>query len=275
MANLNPRLAGRVVRRVQLRSVSLLKSVDPPLGALPGAAIQSVRRRGKLLLFDLSNALVMIVHLMRDGRFAVVPSRQRVTRDVALVLELEGGDDLRLVEMGPKKRAGLYLRRAGEVEQTEPVGGLGMEPLDDAFTAERLGALLDEAKMQVKRFLSTQRYLAGIGNAYSDEILWAARLSPFAGTQTLKPEERTRLYAAIGDVLRRAVAEHRDHFGDSLPMREPPVLLRVHRRKGDACPRCGAPVAAVYYSERETYYCPGCQTGGKVYADRRLSRLLK
>ncbi len=275
VANLRPRVVRRTIRAVHLRSVSLLKSVDPPVSGLQGATIQGVRRRGKLVLCDLSGALVMIIHLKRDGRLAVVPSKQHATKDVALILQLDGGEDLRLIELGPKKRAGLYVRRAEEVEQTEPVGGLGGEPLEAAFTPAAFAAMLGQAKMQLKRFLGTQRYLAGIGNAYGDEILWEARLSPFAPTQSLKAEERSRLYAAIRDVLPRSIAEHRAHFGDDLPMREPVDLLRVHRRAGAACPRCGTPVAAVYFSEKETYYCPGCQTGGKVYADRRLSRLLK
>src|SRR3989304_1268049 len=247
----------------------------PRVTAIRGAAIQDVRRRGKLALFDLSGALVMIIHPKRDGRLAIAPSTQRATKDVALILQLDGGEDLRLMELGPKKRAGLYVRRAAEVEQTAPVGGLGVEPLDATFTPEALAAMLDQARMQLKRFLGTQRYLAGIGNAYSDEILWEARLSPFAPTRSLKGEERSRLHAAIRDVLQRSLAAHRAHFGDDLPMREPVDLLRVHRRAGEACPRCGTPVAAVYFSEKETYYCPGCQTGGKVYADRRLSSLLK
>ncbi len=275
VVNLRPRVVGRRIRGVSLRSASLLKSVDPPVGALPGTTVQGVRRRGKLLLFDLSGALIMVIHLKRDGRLQIVPAPRRATKDVALILHLDGGEDLRLIELGPKKRAGLYLRRADEVDRTEPVAGLGMEPLDDAFTREVLAALLDQARMQVKRFLGTQRYLAGIGNAYSDEVLWEARLSPFAATPSLQEEERARLHAAIRTVLRRSIEEHRVHFGSDLPMREPVDLLRVHRRAGAACPRCGTAIAAVYFSEKETYYCPGCQTGGKVYADRRLSRLLR
>ncbi len=275
VAALRPRVAGRTIRAVRLHSVALLKSVHPPLAALTGATVQDVRRRGKLLLFDLSGGLVMIVHLRRDGRLQVVSSRQRVTRDVALALGLDGGEELRLVERGPKKRAALYLRRAEEAEGTEPLSALGLEPLDAAFTTAALAALLAQAKMQLKRFLTSQRYLAGIGNAWADEILWEARLSPFAPTGSLQAEEQRRLHTAIREVLRRSVEEHRARFGQVLPSREPEDLFRVHRRAGQPCPRCGARLAAVYFQERETSYCPGCQTGGKLYADRRLSRLLK
>lgn len=275
IANLIPRVTGRTLRGIQVRSPSVVKSVDPPLSAAQGETIESLRRRGKLLLFGLTGDLVLIVHLKRDGRLTLTPVRQRPTRDVAVVLALHDGTDLRLIEIGPKKRAGLWLRRSAEVESTEPVAGLGLEPLSEEFTPEALGAMLVRAGMQLKRFLGAQRYLAGVGNAYGDEILWEAHLSPFAATQTLSPEERARLFAAIREVLIRSVREHRAHFGDDLPMREPPALLRVHRKAGEPCPRCGTPVAAVYYSEKETYYCPTCQTRGKVYADRRLSRLLR
>ncbi len=275
ITTLAPRVIGRTLRRIEVRSPSVLKSVDPPLSAAQGETIETLRRRGKLLLFGLTGGLVLIVHLKRDGRLTVTPSGKRPSRDVAVSLGLDDRNDLRLIEIGPKKRAGLWLRRAAEVESVEPVAGLGIEPLSEAFTPEALAALLDQAGMQLKRFLGAQRYLAGVGNAYGDEILWEARLSPFAPTQTLRQEERTRLFAAIQDVLNRSVREHRAHFGDELPMREPPALLRVHRKAGEPCPRCGTPVAAVYYSEKETYYCPICQTRGKVYADRRLSRLLR
>ncbi len=275
VANLAPRVTGRAVRAVQVRSPSVLKSVDPPLSALGGETIRELSRRGKLVLFGLSGSLVLIVHLKRDGRLTITPSRLRPTRDVAVVLQLDGGEDLRVIELGPKKRAGVWLRRVADVQTTEPVAGLGVEPLSEQFTPEALSAMLDQAGMQLKRFLGTQRYLAGVGNAYGDEILWEARLSPFTSSLTLDPVERSRLYAGIREVLARSVREHRAHFGDDLPMREPPTLLRVHRKGGAPCPRCGTPVAAVYYSERETYYCPTCQTRGKVYADRRLSRLLK
>src|SRR3972149_1513258 len=197
-----------------------------------GGAIQDVRRRGNPALFALSGALVMIIHPKRDGRLAIAPSTRRATKDVALILQLDGGEDLRLMELGPKKRAGLYVRRAEEVEQPEPVGGLGVEPLDATFTPEALAAMLDQARMQLKRFLGTQRYLAGIGNAYSDEILWEARLSPFAPTRSLKGEERWRLHAAIREGLQRSIAGQRAPFGAALPMREPVDLLRVHRRGG-------------------------------------------
>ncbi|MBI4280149.1 MAG: Fpg/Nei family DNA glycosylase [Armatimonadetes bacterium] len=273
--NLLPHVRGRVIRGIQLRSPSLLKTVEPPLGVIVGVGVQNVRRRGKLVLLDLSNDLAIVLHLMRDGRLQLVPASRRSGKDVALALRFDAGPDLRLVELGPKKRTALYVRRAAEAERTEPVAGLGQEPLDAAFTLPALEAMLGDARTQLKRFLELQRYVAGIGNAYSDEILWEARLSPFAPSQSLSPEERVRLHAAIGHVLARAVEEHGAHFAGALPMKEPLDLLRIHRHAKEPCPRCGTPIAVVHYSEKETYYCPTCQTGGRVYADRRLSRLLR
>jgi formamidopyrimidine-DNA glycosylase len=275
VANLSPQVVGQRIRSVQMHSPSLLKTYDPPVSALAGKVLEAVSRRGKVIRLDLSGGVVAVFHLMRDGRLAVLPASRRRPRDVAFALQLENGQELRLVEPGPKKRAALYVLRAEEVSSVEPLGRLGLDPLDGAFTLQALSAMLDEEQAHVKRFLGLQRYIAGIGNAYSDEILWEARLSPFVAASKLNPGERARLYQAIQDVLRRAIEEHRAHFGDRLPMQEPPALLRVHRHAGEPCPRCGSPIAAVYYSERETYYCPTCQTEGKVYADRRLSRLLK
>lgn len=275
VANLAPQVVGQRIRTVQVHSPSVLKTYDPPVSALAGKDVAAVSRRGKLIKFDVSGGLVAVFHLMRDGRFTVSPAARRRTRDVAFALQFDGGQELRLVEAGPKKRAALYVLRAEEASAVEPLGQLGIDPLDVSFTLPVLSAMLDREQAHLKRFLGLQRYIAGIGNAYSDEILWEARLSPFVAASKLNPEERARLYDAIQDVLRRAIEEHRAHFGDRLPMQEPPALLRVHRHAGEPCPRCGSALAAVYYSERETYYCPTCQTEGRVYADRRLSRLLK
>jgi formamidopyrimidine-DNA glycosylase len=135
--------------------------------------------------------------------------------------------------------------------------------------------MLKDETAQLKRFLTLQRYMTSIGNTFSDEILWEARLSPFVAANRLKADEVARLFAAIRTTLSRALDEHREAFLNKLPVKEPLELLRVHRHGGEPCPRCGTPIAAVHFAERETYYCPQCQTGGKVYADRRLSRLLK
>jgi len=275
---LRAQVVGRPVTGVAVLAPSLLKTVEPPLGsvaAVPPRRLAAARRRGKLLLLDLSGGLTLILHLKRDGRLLLAPSARRPARDVALVLRLDGGEEVRLVEPGPKKRAGLWVRPTAEAERLEPVAALGVEPLEAAFTPDVLNALLDRARTQAKRFLTTQAFLAGIGNAYADEILWEARCSPFAATATLDGAARRRLYGAVRTVLDRAVEAHRRRFAGTWPQREPLDLLRVHRHAREPCPRCGTLLAAVYYAEHETTYCPTCQTGGKVYADRRLSRLLR
>jgi formamidopyrimidine-DNA glycosylase len=279
--NLRAQVEGRTIVDVIVRSVYVLKTADPPIMSLAGRRIVHVSRRGKLLVFHLTGALVMVMHLRRNGRLQVLPrGKARTAKDLAITLVLDDGNDLRLIEVGPKKAASLWVftagREAGGSEtESEPLAGLGIEPLTPAFTRAALAALLGEARMQLKRFLTLQRYVVGIGNAFSDEILWAAQLSPHAATSALTEDEVARLHHAIRTVLEEAVAAHRKEFAGTLPMREPLHLLRVHRHGKEPCPRCGTPIAVIYYENRETYYCPTCQAGGRVYADRRRSRLLR
>ncbi len=278
--NLLAQVQGRTIEDVLVRSASVLKTFDPPISALRGAAITGVRRRGKFLLVDLRPPLVLVMHLMRNGRLRLIPrpaasgGPRRAGRDLALVLALGGGTDLQMIEMGPKKAASVWLCRPGE-EAAGPMAGLGLEPLSPAFTPEALGGMLRQERMRLKPFLLTQRYLAGIGNAYADEILWEARLSPQVLTTALTHGEAVQLHGAIVATLDGAVRGHRAVLAGALPMREPVDLLRVHRHGKEPCPRCGTPIAVIYYEDRETYYCPECQAGGKVYADRRRSRLLR
>lgn len=274
--NLRPLVEGRAIEDVIVRSVYVLKTADPSITSLAGRRIMNLRRRGKLLVFDLTDALVMVMHLRRNGRLQVLPrGKARTAKDLAITFELGGGSDLRLIEIGPKKAASVWVVPAGPEAGGEALAGLGIEPLSVAFTRDALAALLGEARMHLKRFLTLQRYLVGIGNAFSDEILWAARLSPQTMTDALTDEQVARLHQAIGEVLEEAIVAHRKEFTGTLPMREPVHLLRVHRHGKEPCPRCGTPIAVIYYENRETYYCPTCQAGGRVYADRRRSRLFK
>jgi formamidopyrimidine-DNA glycosylase len=274
--NLHPRVEQRTIEDVIVRSVYALKTVDPPITTLRGNAITNVRRRGKLVVFDLTDGIVMVMHLRRNGRLEILPrGKARTARDLAVTLALDGGVDLRLIEIGPKKAASVWVYRAGEEAAGEALAGLGVEPLSDEFTPDMLAGLLRGAHMQAKRFLTLQRYVVGIGNAFSDEILWEARLSPQAATASLTGDQALQLHWAIRQVLEDAVVSHRKEFAGALPMREPLHLLRVHRHGKEPCPRCGTPIAVIYYEDRETYYCPTCQAGGKVYADRRRSRLFR
>ena len=272
--NVDAQIRGRTVTGARLYSVSLLKSFDPALSALQGRRLSGARRIGKLIVLD-SDELSLILHLMRDGRVQIGPPRTRPGKDLALGLRLDDGRELRVVELGPKKRASAYILPTNDLAGREPIAGLGLDPFAQMLTPARLHEMLQGGTSQLKRFLTLQRYITGIGNAYSDEILWEARLSPFAPAARLGVPDAAGLLDATRRTLHRALAEHRAHFGESLPSREPVELLRVHRHAEEPCPRCGTPIAEVAYAERETYYCPQCQTGGKVYADRRMSRLLK
>ncbi len=274
--NLWPYVEGRAITSVLVRGVSALKTFDPPVDSLTGRRITAIRRRGKLLVFDLAPALVMVMHLRKNGRLQVLPrSKGRTARDLAVALAFDDGTDLRMIEIGPKKAASVWLFHQGDENGREPLAGLGVEPLSSAFTIPALAEMLRAERTQVKRFLTLQRYIAGIGNAFADEVLWEARLSPMTLTTALTAQDVTRLHDAVRTVLETALGAHRREFAGELPMREPLHLLRIHRHGGEPCPRCGTPIAVIYYEERETYYCPTCQTQGVVYADRRRSRLLK
>ncbi len=275
---LAPEVRGRTIASVVVASPSAVKTAAPPVTAAVGRRITAVGRRGKLVVLTLDGDLVLVVHLMRDGRLQVVPGRPhrlRLPRPVVLALRLDDGRDLRLTESGSRRRAGVYLLRAAEADRSEPLAGLGPEPLSDGFAVDAFARSLRSSPGQLKAVLTRQRVVAGIGNAYADDILWEARLSPFAPAARLTDGDVARLHAAVRGVLAEALERYRAHFGGRLPAAEPADLLRVHRRGGEPCPRCGTPIRVVYYADRETYYCPACQTAGRVYADRRLSRLLR
>lgn len=274
--NLTPLVIGRTVEDVIVRGVSLLKTFDPSIADLRGRQVLGVRRRGKLIVLDLSGDLALVIHLRRNGRLKAVPrGTGRTARDLALVLVPDRGPDIQMIEMGSKKAASVWLYQMGRLAEAEPLAGLGVEPLTPEFTAAALAQALRAARMRLKAFLVTQRYVVGIGNTYADEILWVARLSPQAMTTSLDEGEVARLHQAITSTLERGIDVHRSAAAGGLPMKEPLEGLAAHRKGGEPCPRCGAKIAVIYYEDRETYYCPVCQAEGKVYADRRRSRLLR
>ncbi len=274
--NLTPLVQGRTVEDVLVRGVSILKTFDPSIAGLRGRQVLGVRRRGKLLLLDFTGDLALVIHLRRNGRLKAVPrGKGRTAKDLALVLVLDRGPDVQMIEMGSKKAASVWLYPAGRLAEAEPLTGLGVEPLSFEFTADALAQALRGARMRLKAFLVTQRYVVGIGNTYADEILWEARLSPQAMTASLDGDETGRLHRAIVSTLERGIDIHRSAAAGVLPMKEPLEGLAVHRKGGEPCPRCGTRIAVIYYEDRETYYCPVCQAEGKVYADRRRSRLLR
>ncbi len=264
-------LAGRRVVGATLHHPAVLKTVDPPLEALTDSHISSVSRLGKFLCLKTDAKLHLCVHLMLNGRLGSIPSKQPLTRHHLLALHLDNETDLRVSESGSKRRVAVHL--VTSPQNVERIAQLGLDPLDPQFTLNRFRSALKRRNRTVKRFLTDQRVIGGIGNCYSDEILFDARLSPFQQTGSLKPEESILLYMSVKKVLLDAILHLKPL--DHLPDRRDRTFLRVHNRLDRPCPVCGTPTRRVSYKESTTYYCPGCQTGGRILADRRLSRLLK
>jgi formamidopyrimidine-DNA glycosylase len=261
---LDDALRGLVVERAQAGHVATLKTFDPPLAKLEGRVVESVARRGKRILVELDDDLVVLVHLMTAGRLAHLPLGAKQPKTYAFRLAFTAGSELVLTESGARKRAGVWVltRAAAEAE----VAHLGPEA--DALTAEELAAILHGESRRLHALLRDQRVLAGIGRAWANEILHAARLSPFALSAPLEDEEVARLHAAMRDELARGLEERLRGRADA-------KVYRVHNRLGEPCPVCETPLARVDYEEHTVYYCPRCQTGGRVLKDRRLSRLLR
>ena len=273
---LDGRMRGHAVTRVDVASVHVLKTYEPPLSALGGLAVMGATRHGKFLDLDVSG-LHLVVHLARAGwlqwRETLPAALPRPGKGpLALRLHLEDGSGFDLTEAGTQKRLAVYL--VGAPEEVPGVARLGIDPLDPAFTVDALAALLAGSRQQVKGVLRDQAVLAGIGNAYSDEVLHVARLSPFKPAGNLTPEEVTRLHAAVVGTLREAVERSRGLAAGDLKA-EKKLGLRVHGRTGQPCPACGDIVREVSFADSSLQYCPTCQTDGKLLADRRLSRLLK
>lgn len=287
-ADLRERLTGRTIRRVQIAEVAALKTFDPPVDALDGAVITGVGRRGKHLVIDAERdedprRLHLVLHLARSGwirwRDATpTPTAGRGRGPLAARLILEraegddgiGGDGVDVTEQATQKRLAIHV--VEHPEQVLSVATLGPEPLDPAFTEERFASILAHAgRAQIKGVLRDQQRIAGIGNAYSDEILHVARMSPFHPA-SMPPDDVHRLYEALRQVLGDAVERAHGVKASSLKS-EKRQGMRVHGRKGEPCPVCGDTVRQVIYSDSTFEYCPTCQTGGKPLADRVLSRL--
>ena len=274
VAALERRVVGQTLRAVQVGGPSWLRSVDPPLSEAIGRRVVSVSRLGKRVVIGLEGDLHAVLHLMIAGRLQWRPGPPVATgrRTKAVGAFVFDAGTLTVTEAGTRKRATLHLVRGAEGLAALDPGGL--EPLSasrDAF-AERLRA----RNHTVKRALTDPRVFSGIGNAYSDEILHAARMSPFKQTQKLADEEIDRLYAATQATLALWCDRLRDEVGDGWPKRVTAFRpeMAVHGKYREPCPVCGAPVQRIAYAENEANYCARCQTDGKLLADRALSRLL-
>ena len=267
---------GRVVARVDVVSISVLKTYDPPATALAGLEVSGVSRHGKFLDLDVSG-LHLVTHLARAGwlqwREQLPPAPPRMGKGpIGLRVHLDDGSGFDLTEAGTKKGLAVYV--TSDVSTVPGVARLGIDPLSDGFTEEVLAGLLAGQRGQVKGLLTDQSLIAGVGNAYSDEVLWETGLSPFKPAGNLTAEDVRRLHAAIVDTLRAAVGRAEGLAAGKLKA-EKKSGLSVHGRAGLPCPRCGDTIREVSFATKSLQYCPTCQTGGKPLADRRLSRLLK
>ncbi|MCM3516543.1 DNA-formamidopyrimidine glycosylase family protein [Nocardioides sp. P86] len=276
--DLKGRLDGRAIVKVHVAAFSALKTFDPPLSALEGTLVDDVTRHGKFLDIDASG-VHLVLHLARAGwvrwreELPMVPPKPSSKSTLAVRIELDDGTGLDVTEAGTRKSLAMYVVR--DPHDVPGIASLGPDPLEDGFTVDVLGSILQrEGRKQVKGVLRHQGTIAGIGNAYSDEILHAARMSPYKPANSLTDDELATLYAALRRTVGDAVERSRGLAASELKG-EKKSNLAVHGRAGEACPVCGDTVREVSFADSSLQYCPTCQTGGKPLADRRMSRLLK
>ncbi|KAB1864070.1 Fpg/Nei family DNA glycosylase [Microbacterium algeriense] len=276
-AFLAERAVGRTITRTNVGAIAALKTYDPPNTALYGATITASTRQGKFLVLSCGDDLHLVFHLAKAGWlrwYDALPTTliKPGKSPIALRVALDDGSGFDLTEAGTKKSLAVYVVR--DPQEVPGIARLGPDPLAADFTLDAFSALLTDRRMQIKGLLRDQAVIAGIGNAYSDEILHAARMSPYAIAGNLDGADVERLYDAMRTTLTDAVAAASG---------KPPADLKdakrrgmqVHARRGETCPVCGDTIRSVFFADRSLEYCPTCQTGGKVLADRRLSRLLK
>jgi len=269
---LESRIAGQKLLGVRVSTPFLLRTADPPLGATFGREVRELRRIGKRIAIGLEDDLWLVLHMMIAGRLHWKPAGAPINgRHNLAAFDFPNGT-LTLTEAGSKRRASLHVVRGQEGLDGLDPGGIDVM----ASTFKSFRGALSRQNHTLKRALTDPRYVSGIGNAYSDEILHAAQLSPLAQTQKLSEEEWRRLYDATHATMQawidRFIAEARHGFPEKVTAFRPEMA--VHGKYGQPCPRCGAPVQRIRYADNETNYCAECQTGGKVLADRGLSRLL-
>jgi formamidopyrimidine-DNA glycosylase len=273
---LRERVDGLAIVGIELGSISVLKTYDPAPGSLHGLPISSVSRHGKFIDIE-AEGLHLMFHLARAGWLrwsdALPATAIRVGKSpIALRCRLSDGSGFDLTEAGTRKRLAAYIVR--DPAEVPGIARLGPDPMADDFTVDDFAALLEGRRTQVKGLLKDQGFLAGVGNAYSDEVLHAARLSPFALASTLSEEQIQRLYAALRSTLASAVSAASGKPAKDLKDAKR-AWMRVHGRTGQECPICGDVVREVSFADSSLQYCATCQTGGKPLADRRMSRLLK
>jgi formamidopyrimidine-DNA glycosylase len=270
---LERRVLGEVVRGVRIASPSVLRTYDPPYDAPVGRSVESLQRVGKRIVFGLEGDLFLVIHLMVAGRLRWETPGKPIPKKVGLAaLDFDPGS-LVLTEQGTKKRAGIWITRG--FEGVDALNRGGVEPLD--VDVNEFGEALRRENRTLKRVLTDPRIFSGIGNAYSDEILWAARMSPVKRTGQLSAGEVEHLHRAVVESLGVWTQRLREEVGEDWPTKVTAFRpdMAVHGKYGEPCPRCGSKVQRIVYADNETNYCATCQTEGKLLADRSLSRLLK
>jgi formamidopyrimidine-DNA glycosylase len=263
------RIEGRTVEAVPVAHFATVKTIDPPMKEISGREVTGLRRRAKRLLLEVDGGLTVVIHPMSAGKLGVGDNHPRST---VFAVRFDDGLELSLSEPGSKRRAAVWLVDPAGLEQL--FDGTGPEPLEPGFTVDVLRERLDARPGQVHAVLRDQRVVAGIGRAFANEILWAAKIGPFARTATLDEDDLARLHQAITGVLGDAVERLVPLSKDAL-VKHAKRGHAVHDRLGEPCPRCGDEIRRVSFEEHTVFYCPRCQTGGRVLADRRLSRLLR
>lgn len=273
LAALRPRIQGKVIERIRIASPSLLRTFDPPVDAAEGKPVVGLERLGKRIVIGLTGDLFLVLHLMVAGRLHWVEQGKAIPRKYGQgALDFSDGT-LLLTEAGTKRRASLHViaGRSG-VEALDP-GGIEVS----TASSEEFKAALLAGRHTLKRALTDARFISGIGGAFADEIMHKAKLSPLQMNTNLDDDEIARLHDAARSVLDRWTRIRVEETGDSFPEKVTAFHpdMAVHGKYGEPCPVCGSPVQRIVYATRETNYCPGCQTGGKLLADRSMSRLLK
>jgi formamidopyrimidine-DNA glycosylase len=267
-------VAGARIEYARAPGINALRSFEPPLTALVGEQVLTVRRRGKHLIVESGGGLALLMHLMSAGRLQLYdkPAGPR-DRSSRLLLGLGGSRELRLREFGSRQAAWVKLLPVSELELDEALSELGPEAWPEPPQPPELGELLD-APRPLHALLRDQHVIAGIGRSWVDEILWRAQLSPYKRGGDLEPDELERLRAQIIGTLGGAIAHYEDTLALPIPDKLPMPLI-IHRHEGEPCPRCASTLRAVHFEDYVIAYCPQCQTEGRVLKDRRLSRLLR
>jgi formamidopyrimidine-DNA glycosylase len=264
-------LEGRALRRPIARARAfhpgILKTVDPPLAELCGRTFTTVSRRGKHLILTAADDLHLVIHLMIAGRLVECDSGTKVTKATGLVIGFADSPELRIVENGTRRMVRVYVVR--DPQHVRPLAASGVEPLSDAFSVEYLVRSFGGLRRQLKKAIADQRTIAGIGTAYADEIMFAAKLSPIRYVSTLTIAEIDRLHAAVREILAQGIEQVRVRAAGKLIAAHRRDFLRVYERTDEPCPACGAAIAEIRYAEMRTYYCPHCQSGDRTLPDRR------